>query len=186
LKIEFFSFAAAALVALAGCAVMNNSAGDRAPVVLAQAEGICPSYVVYVPAPDACQLTHQWNGTTHIFSTPHRQWGVAYAYNCGSRAREFSFDERLTAMDHMAIAGVYRHTRSGAGYVMISKRRMTDLVKAVPQEFKGDDAYMEVDIASPCTWHVKAILGSQHDVAQAVPPVPAMQSPWWEKKHPSR
>lgn len=172
---------AAFLAALTGCDAIGKSTQAHQAVVLAEAQGICPDHIVYMRTPDACQLTHEWNGTTRLFSTPRRLWGVAYSYNCGSRAREFTFVERLTAMDHMIIPGAYEHTRSGSGYVMISRRKMIDLLRAVPLQFKGDGAYMEVDVASPCTWHVKAIRGSRHDVAQAVPPVPPVRSRWWVK-----
>jgi hypothetical protein len=172
---------AAMMTTLAGCGVGGKSAHHDVPVLLAQSQGLCPPHVVYVRMPDACRFAHQWNGATPMFTTPRRLWGVAYAFNCGSQARTFSFDEWLPAMDHMIVGGVYRHARTGSGYIMIPKQTMIDLLNAVPREFKGDGAFMKVEIASECTWHVKAMLGSRRDVAASVPPVPAMESPWWKK-----
>jgi hypothetical protein len=116
---------------------------------------------------------------TPIFNTPRRQWGVAYAFNCGSRARDFSFAEWLPGMDHVAIPGIYHHARKGSGYTMIARSRTLAVLKGIPPQFKVDGTLMSVAVASPCTWHVKAILGSQQDVASAVPPIPRMKPAWW-------
>lgn len=173
--------AVAALATLPGCGRPRAAARHTSPVVLAEAQGICPTHVVYGTTPDACRLTHWWNAATPLFTTPRRLWGVAYAFNCGSRAGDFGFDARLTAMDHMVVPGGSRHARSGTGAFMIPAHTMVELLKSVPQEFKGDGAYTEVDIASACTWHVKAVLGTRQDVVASIPPVPPVESPWWQK-----
>jgi hypothetical protein len=173
----------AALASLPGCDRPGAAGHHTSPVVLAEAQGICPTHVVYGTTPNACRLTHWWNAATPLFTTPRRLWGVAYAFNCGARAGDFGFDARLTAMDHMVVPGGSRHARSGTGVFMIPAHTMLQLLKSVPQEFKGDGAYTEVDIASACTWHVKAVLGSHRDVAASIPPVPRVESHWWQKGH---
>jgi hypothetical protein len=62
---------------------------------------------------------------------------------------------------------------------MISKARMLDLINGVPPDFTVNGHEMAIDVASPCTWHVEAILGSKVEVAAAVPAVPSQQAPWW-------
>lgn len=168
-----------AVLLVAGCGTATLSPHRHTGVILADASGICPTREVYTNLPPQCSYAHAWNGTTPSFTTPHRQWGVAYAFNCGARARDFSFVERLPGMDHMALPSTYRHARQGSGYTMISRRTMIELLREVPVPFKVDGALMEVNVASACTWHVKAILGSKGDVASAVPPIPAMRSRWW-------
>ena len=169
------------LVAVTGCGANAASSTHSAPVVLTDTRGICPSQVVYGKTPPAaCRFTRDWNGISGIFKTPHRQWGIAYAFNCGSHAGNFTADSRMPGMDHMGIEGPALHARHGSGYVMFSKRQMTDLIAAVPSEYKFDGKLMAVMIASRCTWHVKAILGSKQDVASAVPPIPTVRSPWWK------
>lgn len=169
------------LLALSGCAVSTSSAGHSTAVILADAHGICPSHFIYgkTPPPE-CLTTRDWNGVSGVFKTPHRQWGAAYAFNCGSRPADFTVDMRMPGMDHMGIAGPELHARHGSGYTMISRKQMLDLISAVPPEFAVDGHEMALMISSPCTWHVKAILGSRQDVAAAVPPIPAVQSPWWK------
>lgn len=162
-----------------GCSAGSNAAGHRPPVRLSEAAAICPLQPVYRNMPPACRWQHAWNGMTPIFTTPHRQWGVAYAFNCGSRARDFSFAEWLPGMDHVALPGIYRHARHGSGYAVVPRSRLIAVLKGIPPQFKVDGELMSIAIASPCTWHVKAILGSRQDVASAVPPIPAMKPPWW-------
>jgi hypothetical protein len=65
---------------------------------------------------------------------------------------------------------------------MIPRSKVIDLLDAIPPEFQMDGGDMVVDIASECTWHIKAILGSRTDVAGAVPPIPAMARRWWEAR----
>lgn len=172
--------AMALLAALAGCGSSTGSAHTDKPVLLAQAKGICPMKVVYnKQLPSECVYDRDWNGAIPIFKTPRRLWGVAYAFNCGSHPQSFSFDARLPGMDHMALPGPERHTTRGSGYIMYSRSRMLNFLSGVPSEFSFDGKVMTVDVASPCTWHIKALLGSQAAVASAVPPIPAMQPRWW-------
>lgn len=165
---------------LAGCGSNAVSGRGEAPKLLAQAEGICPTREIYASAHPECRTAHAWNATTPIFNTPRRQWGVAYAFNCGARAGDFSFVERLPGMDHVAVSGPFRHAQKGLGAFMISRKTMLDLLKTIPPQFEVDGSLMEVDIASACTWHVKVIRGSRRDVASAVPPVPTMKRRWWK------
>ena len=175
------ALASVLLLAQTGCGISTTSAGHSAPVILANAQGICPSHYIYGKTPPPqCLTARDWNGTSRVFKTPHRQWGVVYAFNCGSHAADFSVDTRMPGMDHMGIAGPERHGRHGSGYIMFSRKQMLDLIGAVPPEFTVDGHQMALMISSPCTWHVKAILGSKQDVAEAVPPIPAVQSPWWK------
>lgn len=166
------------LVALVGCG-SNTAPRHPAPKLLAEALGICPTSEIYSSRHSECRTAHAWNATTPIFNTPRRQWGVAYAFNCGARPGNFSFVERLPGMDHMAVAGAFRHARSGSGFIMISRKTMLNLLKSVPRQFEVDGELMAVNIASACTWHVKAVLGARQDVATVVPPVPAMKKRWW-------
>lgn len=171
----------ALVLLLAGCGFASGAAKQDAPVLLAQAGGICPLKVVYnTTLPTECVYDRSWNGATHVFSTPRRLWGVAYAFNCGARARDFSFVARLPGMDHMALPGAETHARRGSGYVMFSRQRMLDFLAGVPPEYSFDGKQMTIDLATPCTWHVKAILGSRSDVSAAVPAVPAVQRRWWK------
>ena len=165
------------------CSSSAATSQHEAPTVLADVKAICPLNVVYVSTPRACQFARVWNATTPSFKTPRRTWGVAYAFNCGSRPRQFRVDTRLTAMDHMGVPGEVTHARHGRGYFMISGRTMKEMIKAVPPEYKADAGEIAVVIASRCTWHVKAILGSRKQVAAAIPPVPAMMAEWWRKGH---
>lgn len=169
----------AVLILQCGCGTASNAAHHRSPVRLSEATAICPLQPVYRNMPAACRWQHAWNGMTPIFNTPRRQWGVAYAFNCGSHPRDFSFAEWLPGMDHEALPGIYRHARQGSGYWMTDMSRMRALLKGIPPQFKVDGGLMSVAVASPCTWHVKAILGSRQDVASAVPPIPATKPAWW-------
>lgn len=162
-----------------GCRFIGGSAHRDTPVVLAEAQGICPTHQVDVSGPIACRSSRISNGGTIDFTSPRQEWGVAYAFNCGTRARDFAFVERLPDMDHMGLRGIVRHGKRGSGYTLISKQQMITLLNAVPQTYKFDAGYTEVDVNSPCTWHVKAILGSKQDVTAAIPPIPRMKSPWW-------
>ena len=173
------ALAIAVLLLQCGCGAGTHTARHRSPVRLSDATAICPLHAVYRNLPPACRWQHAWNGMTPIFTTPRRQWGVAYAFNCGSRPRDFSFAEWLPGMDHVALPGTYRHARHGSGYTMIARSRMSAVLKGIPPQFKVDGTLMAVAVASPCTWHVKAILGSRQDVASAVPPIPAEKPPWW-------
>lgn len=164
---------------LAGCGAHTAAGRHNAPVLLAEARGICPAGEVYSSQHPQCRTAHAWNATTPMFNTPHREWGVAYAFNCGLRPGDFTFVERLPGMDHMVVPGPFRHARTGSGAFMISRKTMLDLLKAVPAPFKIDGELMAVNIASECTWQVKAIRGSRQDVVAAVPPVPAMDRHWW-------
>jgi hypothetical protein len=175
------ALAAVLLLAQTGCGISTTAAGHSPAVVLADAHGICPSHYIYGKTPPpSCLTARDWNGMSGVFKTPHRQWGVTYAFNCGSHAGNFTVDTRMPGMDHMGIPGPERHARKGSGYIMYSKKQMTDLIDAVPPEFAMDGRQMALMIASTCTWHVKAILGSKAEVAAAVPPIPAVQSPWWK------
>jgi hypothetical protein len=166
---------------LTGCGQSVSSATNPPPKVLAEASGICPNHVIYGKTPPpACISARDWNGSSPIFKTPHRQWGVAYAFNCGSRAQDFSVDARLPGMDHMRIPGPQSHAVHGSGYAVFTKRQMTDLLAGVPPDFAVDGHEMQLMVATACTWHVKAILGAKGDVAAAVPPIPAVRSPWWK------
>lgn len=177
----------AALVAIpclalqAGCSLPGQSAQPHRarPVLLAEAQGICPLHQIDVQSPLACRFSRVGNGATMSFDSPRRLWGVAYAFNCGSRAQNFAFVERLPGMDHMGLPAIVRHGKQGSGYTMISKQQMMTLLNAVPHNFEFDGAYTEVDVNSSCTWHVKAILGSRQDVISAIPSVPRMQRRWW-------
>jgi hypothetical protein len=168
-----------ALVALVGCGSNTITRLHSAPKLLAEAHGICPTSEIYSSRHPECRTAHAWNATTPNFRTPRRGWGVAYAFNCGAHAGDFSFVERLPGMDHMAVGGPFRHARSGSGFIMISGKTMLDLLKTIPPQFEVDGELMAVNIASACTWHVKAILGARQDVSAAVPPVPAMKKRWW-------
>lgn len=174
-----WAITALTLALLTGCSA-TASGRHHAATILAQAEGICPTGEVYSARHPECRTAHAWNATTAMFNTPHRQWGVAYAFNCGSHPGDFSFVERLLGMDHMVVAGPFRHARKGSGMFMVSRKSMLDLFKAVPPQSKIDGELMAVNIASTCTWHVKAIRGSRQAVASAVPPVPAMKKRWWK------
>lgn len=166
---------------LAGCGSGSGVSHARAPVLLAQAKGICPMQVVYnVKLPPECRFSRFWNGFSPVFKTPRRQWGVAYAFDCGTRARDFSFDAIMQGMDHMGVQGPSLHARHGSGYTMISRNRMIGLIRNVPPEYKMDSEQMAIQISSPCTWHVKALLGSRTAVASSVPAVPPMQPRWWK------
>lgn len=168
-------------LSLAGCSAGGSSSqGRSAPVLLAEARARCPAQVVYKTLPRGCQYTRSWNGATSVFKTPHRLWGVAYAFNCGSRPGGFSFDARMPGMDHMALPGPEQHAKRGSGYVMFSRSKMLNMLSGVPPEYKMDGNLMVIDLATTCTWHVKAILGSQHHVQSAVPPVPKMEAAWWK------
>ena len=109
------------LTSQTACGFGRTSADTASPIVLAEAGGICPPRVVYIRTPTECRVTKQWNGATPMFNTPRREWGVAYAFNCGTRARDFFFDERLPGMDHMALPGPLLHAKHGSGYLMISR-----------------------------------------------------------------
>jgi hypothetical protein len=175
---------AAALVVLGvltGCGSGAGASRAAAPVLLAQAQGICPMQVVYnVTLPPECRFSRFWNGFSPVFKTPRRQWGVAYAFNCGARAGDFSFDAIMQGMDHMGVQGPSLHARHGSGYVMVSRDRMMGLIRNVPAEYKMDSEQMAIQISSPCTWHVKALLGSRTAVASSVPAIPRMQGRWWK------
>lgn len=164
---------------LVGCSATRSS--DPAGLLVAEAHGVCPSDMVNGRIPLQCRLSRIWNGTTPLFKTPLRQWGVAYAFNCGSRPRRFSFAELLPGMDHMSLPGVYVRARQKAGSFMISKKQMVNLLKTIPAQFTVDGKYTSVVVETPCTWHVKAILGTPTQVRAAIPPIPRVESPWWRR-----
>jgi hypothetical protein len=168
------------MMALAGCGTGATASHHASPVVVAEAEARCPIHLVYKSLPRGCWYTRAWNGATASFTTPLRQWGVAYAFNCGSRPREFSFVARLPGMDHTGLFGRDIRARRGSGYRMYSRSQMVALRRGVPRELKFDADQLVIDVASECTWHVKAVLGSRQDVASAVPPVPMMKAAWWK------
>lgn len=163
-----------------GCGAGTSASHDRKVTMLAEGKARCPAQVVYRPMPSACQYTRSWNGATPIFKTPRYLWGVAYAFNCGARPGAFSFAARMPGMDHMALPGPDIRARRGSGYTMYSRSTMLNMLSGVPPEFKTDGELMAVDIATTCTWHVKAILGGKQDVESAVPPVPKMEPAWWK------
>jgi hypothetical protein len=83
-------------------------------------------------------------------------------------------------MDHMALPGPELHGTHGRGSIMYSRSKMLNFIAGVPPEYRIDGHEMSIVIASACTWHVTAILGSPQEVAAAVPPVPAVAHPWWK------
>lgn len=169
------------ILTLAGCGMSSSSSQQDKGVLLAQAQGICPmKYLYNTKMPSQCVYDRSWNGATPIFRTPRRQWGVAYAFNCGHQPRDFTFVARLPGMDHMALGGPELHARRGSGYTMFSRSKMLNFLAGVPPEYSFDGKQMTIDLATPCTWRVRAIRGSRDAVASAVPPVPAVRPRWWK------
>jgi len=149
--------AVAALAVLAGVAVLvagcNRPFSSSAPrgFVLTEAEGICPTHPVYVRRPATCGISRAGNASTDNFASPHRTWGVAYAFNCGQHPGKFVFGERITLMDHMVLPGDSRFGRSGSWYVMIPRKKMLGFLSTVPSTLEFDGDLTQVAIRSACT-----------------------------------
>lgn len=138
------------------------------PPVFVDAQGTCPlrgsAHVASV-----CRITKIGNAVAGLFDWPYRPWGVAYAFNCGPKPGDFYLVVGLPNLDGMMPeTGFDRRGRTGRGHYMETGRGDQTLHN-LPAVYRSP---LNLEIASTCTWHVRAVLGASHLVAGYVPPVP--------------
>lgn len=160
------------LLGLAGCGtVAARPRPTPRPVILAEAAGKCPLH----PAPGAngpiaCRRTRAGNGVTGQFVAPlRRPWGIAYSYACGDAQRGFYVVVGLPVMDgQLPETGFQRPDREGRGFVM-ETGKANGTIQSLPN---GYGAFQNVEVASACAWHVRAVEGTRAEVAARVPALP--------------
>lgn len=117
-----------------------------------------------------CRTNKFSNAATGGFAPPRGDWGIAYAYNCGKRASEFIVAVGDPGFDVLLPRTyAWEHKRQGSGFYMETKWRMAAL-KSVPLLYRTQ---VELYIATPCTFHIRAVLGGAAVVSHYVPPLPA-------------
>ncbi|HZU12746.1 MAG TPA: hypothetical protein VFB58_07895 [Chloroflexota bacterium] len=170
-------------ILIAACAAPSSRSRADTALVLSHAAGICPSHIVYVTGPAFCEFSRVGNVAVGNFRTPHRLWGIAYAFNCGRQPGQFTFAEWLPLMDHMALPGVARYGKHGSGYLMVPAGRWNSFIATIPSYLKFDGDWTAIAVNTTCTFHVVAIRGSRQDVSSSIPPIPVPERPWWRKGH---
>lgn len=153
---------------LPGCGTTNRVSAPPRPHLFVDAQGKCPLRPTVASGPE-CRLTRAGNGVAGLFHLPKRAWGIAYAYNCGPQASDFYVLVGLPVLDgQMPETGFNRHGRAGRGFYMETGRGWQTW-HSLPPEWRG---WENLEIASTCAWHVRAVLGTARQVARYVPPIP--------------
>jgi hypothetical protein len=162
------------LLTLTGCAAVNAS-HESASLVFSESYGTCPMRFVR-RANDVCFLTKSGNAVAGTFGTRKKPWGVAYAFNCGSRPKDFYLVVGLPNLDgDLPTTSMLRRGRTDRGFHLeLNAYRAVQNLNLV----NGWGLLEGIYIKSTCTWHVRAVAsGNPRIVARYIPPVPAVGHP---------
>jgi hypothetical protein len=158
-----------------GCQQTISSLADgqqRKPgSILVDAYGLCPDQLVG-KASNGCRWQRHGGVLAGYFRSPKGPWGIAYAYNCGTPKRKFSF---IVTFPNLDDSDVPRSQLSGGGsrgkgYLMETKRVST---AGIPTQYNSSEA---LEVSGSCAWHVRVVLGSATTVKQQIPRVPGTPS----------
>ncbi|HLJ67849.1 MAG TPA: hypothetical protein VKX16_10870 [Chloroflexota bacterium] len=141
--------------------------------VFVDVEGRCP-WTPTAASPVFCRHTIFGNVAAGNFHLPFRPWGIAYAFNCGSRARNFVAAIGLINLDSFFRETEFsRHAIRGSGFYMETGRANESWRHIIP----AYRATENVELSTICAFHVRAVYGRASVVARFVPPVPTAGPP---------
>jgi hypothetical protein len=137
-------------------------------------EGSEPTAPRSVPKnrPWLCKTTRYANAVTASlpFDPLDVPWGIAYAYNCGAKARDFRFGVANEGFDAAVMnSGPWLTGRQGRGYYMETKQTLLALY-GTPELYRH---VVELYVLSNCAWHLRAVRGAATVVRNEVPSIPS-------------
>ncbi|MGH2447407.1 MAG: hypothetical protein ACRDFS_02210 [Chloroflexota bacterium] len=152
------------LFALQGC---GSSSSPSRGHIFNEAYGRCPLTSSTAGIAEVCGLRFNFNANAGIFHVRKSRWGIAYAFNCGRKPRDFYLQVAYANNDGgFGESSIVRHGRLGRGV------KMETLTDHIAPGLPAYDHAEEIELETSCSWHVRAVRGSKAEVKAKIPPAP--------------